>query len=134
MNDHEAVYQLYARYAAGMDNRKFELTREVFAANSRFSLTIKGADAMPPIDGKQAIGDFIETTTREQTDTRRHVLTNILITQEDGRQVAYAYLSLMVNTDDALTLQCTGQYRSEIVEENGELRFGHMHLALDSAF
>jgi len=134
MNDHEAVYQLYSRYAAGMDTGQFELTREVFASNARFSLNIKGAEAMPPIDGKQEIGDFIETTTRGQDDQRRHVITNVRTSEEGGKNVAYAYLSLFVTTDAALTLQCTGQYRSEIVEEGGQLRFGHMHLDLDGAF
>jgi len=134
MNDHEAIYQLYARYAAGMDSRRFELTRETFASNARFSLNIKGTEAMPPIDGKQEIGDFIETTTREQSDQRRHVISNVRTSQEDGSEVAYAYLSLFVTTDDGLTVQCTGQYRSEIVEEDGELRFGHMQLDLDGQF
>ena len=134
MNDHEAVYQLYARYAAGMDNREFALTRETFASNARFSLNIKGTEAMPPIDGKQAIGDFIETTTREQNDQRRHVISNVRTSQEGGTEVAHAYLSLFVTTDDGLTVQCTGQYRSEIVEEDGELRFGHMQLDLDGQF
>ena len=134
MNDHEAVYQLYARYAAGMDSRQFALTRETFASNARFSLNIKGTEAMPPIDGKQEISEFIETTTREQNDQRRHVISNVRTSQEGGTEVAHAYLSLFVTTDDGLTVQCTGQYRSEIVEEDGELRFGHMQLDLDGQF
>jgi 3-phenylpropionate/cinnamic acid dioxygenase small subunit len=134
MNDSEAVHQLYAHYAAGMDNAQFELTREVFASNSRFSLNIQGTEAVPPIDGKQAIGDFIETTTREQNDQRRHVITNIRSSVEGGKTVAYGYLALFVTTDDGVAIQCTGQYRSEIVEEGGKLHFGHMHLDLDGAF
>jgi len=134
MNDHEAVYQLYTRYAAGMDNRQFELTRETFATDASFSLNIKGTEAVAPIEGKQAVGDFIETTTREQTDQRRHVITNVRIAQEGGADVAYAYLSLFVTDDAGLTIQCTGQYRSEVVEENGEPHFGRMHLDLDGAF
>lgn len=134
MHDHEAIYQLYSRYAAGMDTRQFALTRETFASNARFSLDIKGTEAMPAIDGKQEIGDFIENTTRGQDDQRRHVITNIRTGEEAGAQVAYAYLSLFVTTDEALTLQCTGQYRSEIVEEDGAARFGHMHLDLDGQF
>lgn len=134
MNDHEAIYQLYARYAAGMDNKQFELTRDTFATDGRFSLHIKGTEAIPPIEGKQAIGDFIENTTRDQDDQRRHVITNVRIAQEDGSQIAYGTLSLFVTTDTALSLQCTGVYRSEIVQENGEARFGHMHLDLDGQF
>jgi len=48
--------------------------------------------------------------------------------------VAYAYLSLFVTDDSGLTVQCTGLYRSEIVEEDGAVRFGNMHLELDGAF
>jgi 3-phenylpropionate/cinnamic acid dioxygenase small subunit len=134
MNDHEAIYQLYARYAAGMDDKRFELTRETFSTDGRFSLHIKGTEAIPPIDGKQAIGDFIESTTRGQDDQRRHVITNVRIAEEGAKQIAYATLSLFVTTDTSLSVQCTGSYRSEIVEENGETRFGHMHLDLDGQF
>jgi len=134
MHDQLAVYALYVDYAAGMDIRDFALTRNTFASNATFSLNIKGSPAIEPIHGAQAIGDFIETTTREQTDQRRHVITNIRHTEEGGVHIAYGYLSLFVTDDSGLTVQCTGMYRSEIVEENGALRFGNMQLDLDGAF
>src|SRR5579871_4138217 len=100
MHDQLAVYALYVDYAAGMDIGEFALTRNTFASDATFSLNIKGTPAIEPIHGAQAIGDFIETTTRAQTDQRRHVLTNIRHVEENGVQVAYAYLSLLV-TDDS---------------------------------
>jgi hypothetical protein len=129
-----AVYALYVDYAAGMDIKDFALTRNTFASDATFTLNIKGSPAIEPIRGAQAIGDFIEGTTRDQTDQRRHVITNIRNVEEDGVHVAYGYLSLLVTDDAGLSAKCTGLYRSEIVEEDGGLRFGNMHLDLDSAF
>jgi len=87
MNDHEAVYQLYTRYAAGMDNRQFELTRETFATDASFSLNIKGTEAVAPIQGKQRSATSSRHD-REQNDQRRHVITNVRIAQEGGADVA----------------------------------------------
>ena len=134
MHDQLAVNELYVDYAAGMDIRDFDLTRNTFASGATFSLDIKGTPAIEPIRGGQAIGDFIETTTRAQLDQRRHVISNIRHVEEAGVHVAYAYLSLFVTDDSGLTVQCTGLYRSEIVEEDGAVRFGNMHLELDGAF
>ena len=134
MHDQTAVYALYVDYAAGMDIKEFDLTRNTFASDSTFSLTIKGSPAIEPIRGAQAIGDFIESTTRAQTDQRRHVITNVRHVEEGGAHVAYAYLSLLVTDEAGLSAQCTGLYRSEIVEEDGAPRFGNMHLELDGAF
>ena len=134
MTDHEAIYQLYTRYAAGMDSKQFDMIRSAFADDARFSIAIKGTEAVPPIDGGQAITDFIESTTRGQNDQRRHVITNIRIGEEDGKLIAYGLLSLFVNDDDGLRIQATGQYRSEILERSGDVHFGHMHLDLDGAF
>jgi hypothetical protein len=134
MHDPMAVYALYVDYAAGMDIKDFALTRDTFAADATFTLNIKGTPAIEPIRGAQAIGDFIETTTRAQTDQRRHVITNIRHVDENGIHVAYGYLSLLVTDDAGLIAKATGIYRSEIVEEDGGLRFGNMHLDLDSGF
>ena len=135
MNDTEAASRLYAHYAAGMDNRQFGLTREVFAADSRFTLSIKGTEAVPPIEGKQAIGDFIETTTREQTDVRRHVITNIRIgpeTQDDA--TVTAILTLVVVENGVLEVKSSGLYRTRVVRTGEGWQFASMLLELDLAF
>jgi len=135
MNDHEAVYQLYTRYAAGMDNRQFELTRETFATDASFSLNIKGTEAVAPIEGKQAVGDFIETTTREQTDQRRHVITNVRFSNEtDTETRATAILSLFVTLNNQLTTQATGWYDCQAVLDDGTWRFARMYLTLDRTY
>ena len=134
MFDHQAVVALYNDYACGMDIKDFDLTRNTFAADAVFSLDIKGEQPMDAIQGGKTIGDFIEETTRGQGDQRRHVISNVRVVEEGGKQVGYAYLSLFVTDDSGLTPKATGLYRGEIVEEGGRLRFAKMHLALDEAF
>ncbi len=134
MADRGAIEEIFARYAWGMDSRQFQFTRETFAEDARFTLDIQGTPAIEPLSGA-AIGDFIETTTREQKDQRRHVITNLHIEDErEDSATAIAYLSLLVTENDELHAQATGVYRTEVDRRDGEWRFRTMHLDLDRPF
>jgi 3-phenylpropionate/cinnamic acid dioxygenase small subunit len=134
MADRQAIEDLFARYAWGMDARKFEYTKGTFGADSRFTLEIAGEQAIEPLEGA-AIGDFIEATVSQQTDVRRHLLTNVRLEDErEDSATAYAYLSLLVTENGELSARATGIYRTEVVREDGRWRFRGMHLALDRAY
>ncbi len=135
MADRDAIEELFARYAWGMDSRQFQFTRDTFASDARFTLDIVGEAAIEPLEGGQAIGDFIENTTREQTDQRRHVITNLHVEDEQAdTATAIAYLSLMVTDGGELRAQATGVYTTEVAQEGGGWRFRKMHLSLDRPF
>lgn len=134
MADRDAIEELFARYAWGMDSRQFQFTRETFADDARFSLDIQGTPAIEPLVGS-GICDFIETTTREQTDQRRHVITNLhLEDEQNDSATAIAYLSLMVTENGELHAQATGVYKTEVDSRDGAWRFRTMHLDLDRPF
>jgi SnoaL-like domain len=135
MADKGAIEDLFSRYAWGMDSRQFAITRDTFAADARFSLDIVGDPAIEPIEGGQQIGDFIESTTREQTDQRRHVITNVHLEDErEDAATAVAYLSLMVTDGGELRPQATGAYTVQAVRGTDGWRFQAMHLTLDRPF
>jgi 3-phenylpropionate/cinnamic acid dioxygenase small subunit len=134
MADRGAIEEIFARYAWGMDSRQFQFTRETFAEDARFTLDIQKTPAIEPLTGT-AIGDFIETTTREQKDQRRHVITNLHIEDEqEDSATAIAYLTLMVTENGELHAQATGVYRTEVDRRDGKWRFRTMHLDLDRPF
>ncbi len=131
MSDPQAVSQLFANYAWSMDSREFELFDEVFSEDATFVVSIAGPVAAGPFEGRAALVDFIRTTTLDQTDQRRHVITNVRL---DGGGKATATLTLLVVDDGVLIVKSCGVYRVDLVQEGGALRFGAMDLALDLGF
>jgi hypothetical protein len=126
----DTVDQLFATYAWAIDAREFELLNGVFSANATFAVSIAGVEAVA-FEGRAALVDFIATTTREQTDQRRHVITNLRLS---GESSATANLTLIVVADGELTVKTAGVYRVELAQEDGAWRFAVMDLALDLAF
>jgi hypothetical protein len=133
--DRFAISELFAFYAWGMDSGQFSFTRDTFTSDASFSLDIVAQPVIDPIQGGEAIGDFIESTTREQDDQRRHVITNVhLENEQDESATAIAYLTLMVTEEGRLRPQATGVYTTEAVRDADRWRFRRMHLTLDRSF
>ena len=130
--DRDAIEQLYADYAWAMDANNFDLLGEVFAEDATFSLEIAGMeDQIGPFEGRAAIIEFISGAVTEQTDQRRHVITNV---RTEGSDVATAILSLFVTEDGELDVRSTGVYRCGLGEGGGKPQFTSMHLALDRGY
>jgi hypothetical protein len=125
----QTVEQLFSTYAWSMDSKEFELFDEVFSEDSTFVVSIAGTVAAS-FEGRAATVDFIRSTTLEQTDQRRHVITNVRL----AGAKATATLTLLVVDNGELILKSCGVYTVDLVQENGEWRFGAMDLALDLGF
>jgi SnoaL-like protein len=130
MPDYAAVADLFARYAAAMDDNDFDVLRQVFTEQSSFTVDITGGPTVGPFNSRDETVDFIQSTTQEQQDQRRHVITNVRI---DGN-TAYGILSLFVTANGELTVQTTGVYKCELGEEGGTTRFASMYLTLDRPY
>lgn len=129
--DRHTVEQLLATYSWAMDGREFELLRGVFTADATFAGTIAGGEGFGPLEGRDAIVEFISTVTREQQDQRRHVVSNVRLT---GERTAMAYLTLVVVADGMLTVKSSGVYRLEFAQEEARWRISELRLALDLPF
>jgi hypothetical protein len=129
--DRQTVAQLFSTYAWAMDAREFELFDGVFSEDASFVVSIAGTVAAGPFEGRAALVDFIRSTTLEQQDQRRHVVTNARLADDGG---ATATLTLLVVDSGVLTVKSCGVYRVALVQEGGAWRFGMMDLALDLGF
>ena len=127
----DKVTQVFGDYAWAMDAKDFDLLNQVFTEDATFVVSIAGGDTVGPFEGRAAAVEFITTTTREQTDQRRHVITNI---RQDGASAATATLTLVVVDNGQLTVKSSGVYRVQLAEEGGTPRFSRMDLALDLGF
>ncbi len=130
MPEYSAVAELFARYAAAMDDKDFDTLHDVFAEDATFTVDITDGPTVGPYESRDNIVEFISTTTKEQQDQRRHVITNVR--REDD--VAYGILSLLVTDAGELTAQATGVYRTDLVQEDDALRFASMYLTLDRPY
>ena len=131
MISRDTVDQLFATFAWAIDAREFELLNGVFTADASFVVGITGGDTYGPFEGREAVVDFIATTTKEQRDQRRHVITNLRLS---GESSATAINTLIVVAGGELTVKTAGVYRVELAQEDGAWRFVSMDLALDLAF
>lgn len=135
MVDRDALEQLFAQYGWPMDTREFAVLKEVFAKDASFTVSVTGGDTHGPVVGRDEIYDFVVGIVSQQTDQRRHVITNHRIVSDDGQTAtATATLTLVVVDDGAIELKSSGLYRCEVVQEDGALRFKSMHLTLDVPF
>lgn len=130
MPDYTAVAELFARYASAMDDKDFDTLHDVFTEEATFTVDITGGPTVGPYESRDSIVEFISTTTKEQQDQRRHVITNV---RREG-DVASGILSLFVTDDGELTVQATGVYRTDVAQEGDALRFANMYLILDRPY
>ncbi len=130
MPDYSQVSHLFAIYAATQDEKDFETLKDVFTEDCTFTVDITGGPTVGPYNDRASTLEFIEGAIRGQDDQRRHVITNVRL-QGD---VAYAILSLFVTKDGELTVQSTGVYRCDVVDQGGEPRFSSMYLTLDRPY
>jgi hypothetical protein len=130
MADYAQVCNVFARYASAMDDNNFEVLRSVFTADASFTVDITGGPTVGPYESGDAIVEFISSTTEEQQDQRRHVITNVRLEDE----TAYGVLSLFVTADGELTVQTTGVYKVTLADSDGTLAFSSMYLTLDRPY
>lgn len=135
MADRDAIDQLFADYGWPMDSREFSVLGDTFTENADFTIVITGGDTIGPISGRDAIVEFCSSTVGEQTDQRRHVITNVRIGPETETEAdVTAILTLIVVADGALEVKSSGLYRTRAVLDGGRWRFASMHLTLDLPF
>jgi ketosteroid isomerase-like protein len=128
MADYAEVSNAFAHYASAMDDNDYETLRSVFTDDAVFTVDITGGPTVGPYETADAIVEFISSTTEDQQDQRRHVITNIRL---DG-DTAYGILSLFVTADGELTVQSTGVYK--VTLEGDSARFSSMYLTLDRPY
>ena len=135
MADRSAIDQLFADYGWPMDSREFSVLGDTFTEDAEFTIVITGGETIGPISGRDAIVEFCSSTVGEQTDQRRHVITNVRIgPQTDTSAEVTAILTLIVVADGALEVKSSGLYRTQAVLDGDAWRFASMHLTLDLPF
>jgi len=133
MTDLNAIEKLLNTYSLAYDSRDLETMDSCFTADAVFSMQIAGQEPVS-FDGRDTIMKLMADSLASQTDQRRHINSNLLVSEEDGVVRATSYLTLVATEANQIQLLSSGVYRSEIVEDGVTLRFRKLHLDLDKSY
>jgi 3-phenylpropionate/cinnamic acid dioxygenase small subunit len=129
-----AIHELLGKAAYAYDQRDLDLLESCFDIDAVMSMRIAGGDLIGPFEGRDAIMQLMKNSMAEQTDVRRHVVSNIFFESTGEQPVVISNLTLLSTQGGVASLLATGIYRDTVVEEAGSWRLRSRHLDLDSTY
>ncbi len=132
-----AIHELLARAAYALDERDVEMLAASFAANASFSMRIAGGDLIGPFESREGIMQLMTGSMAEQTDKRRHVVSNIFFPADTGAEEGIAVVSnltLFATENGAISLLTAGVYHDRVVRGEGGWELLQRHLELDKSY
>lgn len=132
--DRLAISELLARAAYAYDERNLALLESCFCEEATFSILIRGGDMIGPFTGREAIMALYAGAMEQQTDVRRHVVSNLLFESEGPEPTALSNLTLFATENAESRLLTTGIYRDVLRQEDGQWRLYRRHLDLDGPY
>lgn len=133
-DDKFAIQELFARCAYAYDERKERLLADCFTTDAVFTLRIAGGDLVGPFEGRESIMGLMTGSMAEQTDVRRHVVSNLFFEEEGAEPVAISGLTLIATENEDIQLLSAGIYRDVVTKQEGIWRICKRHLDLDKAY
>jgi len=139
IEDKLAIHELLGRAALGYDERDEDMLASCFAQNANMSMRIGGGDVVGPFQGRDAIMKLMTDSMASQSDVRRHVISNIVFTNEasgasaDAAQVL-SNLTLLATENDNIQLLSAGLYRDDVVRLDGVWCIANRYLDLDKPY
>ncbi len=130
-----AIHEFLARAAYAYDVRDLELLESGFAADAVMSMRIAGGDLIGPFEGREAIMGLMKGSMEEQTDVRKHVISNVFIDDGEAEVVATSFLTLIATENGETRLLSAAIYRDTLVQDaSGGWQLSRRHIELDNAY
>ncbi len=136
-NEKLRIHELLARAAYALDEREVEMLAACFAADASFSMRIAGGDLIGPFETREGIMQLMTGAMAEQTDKRRHVVSNIFFPQAAGAEEGVAVVSnltLFATENGVSSLLTAGVYHDRVVRRDGGWQLLQRHLELDKSY
>lgn len=135
LEDKLAIHELMGRAAFGYDERDVEMLADCFTESAEFSMRIAGGDLVGPFVGREGIMGLMTGSMKEQTDVRRHVVSNLFFQQDDNAEpLVISNLTLMATENGEIRLLSAGVYRDSVVQVNGNWKIQNRYLELDKPY
>lgn len=130
-----AILELLARSAYAYDEREVEMLKDTFSEDASFVIDIAGVDGEITVEGREAIMGLQTGAMDEQSDQRRHVVTNAFFTSEgDTGATVVSNLTITSVENGAIRLVTSGLYRDEVALEDGQWRIASRRINLDMPY
>ena len=129
------VLELLARSAYSLDERHVDALKDTFTEDASFVIDIVGVEGEMSFEGRDAIMGLMTDSMAEQTDQRRHVVTNSFFEEEgDDRATVVSNITITSVEDGAIRLVTTGLYRDTVKLEGGQWRIAARRIELDMPY
>ena len=132
-----AIHELLSRAAYALDERDVEMLAASFAVDASFSMRIAGGDLIGPFETREGIMQLMTGAMAEQTDKRRHVVSNIFFPATTGAEEGVAVVSnltLFATENGEISLLSAGVYHDRVVKRDGAWQLLQRHLELDKSY
>ncbi|MEH6581226.1 MAG: nuclear transport factor 2 family protein [Halioglobus sp.] len=128
------IHELLSRAAYAYDERDMDMLEACFAVQMRFTMKIAAGDLVGPFEGREAVMDLMNGSMAQQTDIRRHVISNIFFDPRQSEPTAVSNLTLFSTENGEIQLLSAGVYRDTLVFEDGAWRILIRHIDLDKSY
>lgn len=113
------IEALLHRAAQSLDERDLDEMEKCFAEDVQVIIRISSSGVEEPMNGRKALMDLVRARLAEQTDRRRHVISNLTVTSNGSHSAhAISYLTLIGVANGIARLICTGCYKDEVERRN----------------
>ncbi len=133
-DDKLAIHELMARAAFGYDQRDVEMLSGCFAETAQMSIRIAGGDLVGPFNGRDEVMGLMTSSMEQQTDVRRHVISNLFFADEGSEPEVVSNLTLLVIENGEIQLMSSGIYRDQVAKLDGRWQILRRHLDLDKGY
>lgn len=134
VQDRLEIFDLHHRYAHVYDGGHLEQLGDLFTEDATFEFSPAISGFPGRLEGRDDIVRHMrERYAATRPAQRRHVITNLVVDEQDGSAARTAcYLLLGSTTDGELSLPVAGRYEDELVRSDGRWRFRRRRLTLDA--
>lgn len=129
-----AIHELLGRAAYAYDERDMDALESSFDLHAVMTMRIARGDLIGPFEGRAGIMQLMKNSMAQQTDVRRHVISNIFFESTGEQPVVISNLTLLATQDGVASLLATGVYRDTLVADGGTWRIRSRHVELDSSY
>jgi nuclear transport factor 2 (NTF2) superfamily protein len=133
--DRLAITERVHLYGWGYDERDRDLLGGCFTDDGSWEGHVMGTDRVGPFTGRDAVVEFLTDFWDDQTDQRRHIFTNVVVSDLTGSDaVAHAYLLLTASAGGQMRPVTNGPYRFEMRKHDQVWRISRLAAGFDAPF
>ena len=133
----QQIGELLARSAFALDHQDLPALAVTFHKDAKFTLVIDGVEEPAVFTGRNEILGLMQGAFDQQTDLRRHVISNVFYTQTgETSATVCSYLTLFATENGQTNLITTGLYTDQVAKAgiDGGWVVEDRHLKLDRPY